>query len=332
MPGSLAVVSIEGDETPAGPPGFRSAVTIGAFDGVHLGHRRLISELCRVAEADSLRSVVVTFDRHPAAVVRPQSAPRLLTDVGQKLELLVAAGADEVEVVHFDASRAGESAEDFVREVLVDHLGARIVIVGSDFHFGNGRRGNVALLREMGEALDFSVIGYELVADPGDHAVVSSTRIRSLLADCDVEGAAVLLGRVHEVRGEVTEPQGGPREQGPGRLATVGVPAGIALPGPGRYVVLAMRGGAGGPLPAVATVRPPDVDGPAGIALVDIDLPHGSGAGAPGAKAQREWVGGTAVRIRFASHLGPGAPVPSGDELSREVERALSAPGAPARS
>ncbi|HUO49577.1 MAG TPA: hypothetical protein VMU09_12150, partial [Acidimicrobiales bacterium] len=121
------------------PPPQGSAVTIGAYDGVHLGHRHLIERLRDLARLRSLASAVVTFDRHPATVVRPESAPALLTDLDQKLELLASTGIDRTVVVAFDRDRADESAEDFVEEVLVGALGARLVVVGEDFHFGHGR-------------------------------------------------------------------------------------------------------------------------------------------------------------------------------------------------
>ena len=127
-----------------------TAVTIGAYDGVHLGHRALLRELSDLASARGLSTVVVTFDRLPASVVRPDSAPLQLTDLEQKIELLEACGIDRVLVIEFDRSRADESAEDFVTEVLVDTLEARLVVVGEDFHFGHGRKGNVALLTELG--------------------------------------------------------------------------------------------------------------------------------------------------------------------------------------
>src|SRR5271167_2512028 len=98
------------------------AVTIGAYDGVHTGHRLVIEQVRRVAQDQGLRSAVVTFDRHPASVVRPESAPHVLTDLGQKLELLASTGVDYVLVVHFDSERSQESAEDFVKEVLVGCL------------------------------------------------------------------------------------------------------------------------------------------------------------------------------------------------------------------
>src|SRR5580693_699293 len=121
------------------PPRGGSAVTIGAYDGVHLGHRALLGELRSRAQADGLCTTVVTFDRHPATVVRPESAPRLLCDLDQKLELLEAAGVDRTVVIRFDAERANETAEDFVNGILVSGLDARLVVVGEDFHFGHGR-------------------------------------------------------------------------------------------------------------------------------------------------------------------------------------------------
>ena len=114
-----------------------------------------------------MESAVVTFDRHPAAVVRPESAPRLLTDLDQKLELLAATGIDRCLVITFDEARSKEPAEEFVQEVLVDCLGAKVVIVGEDFHFGHQRKGNVALLEEMGADLGFEVEGLALVDADG---------------------------------------------------------------------------------------------------------------------------------------------------------------------
>src|ERR1700685_4116541 len=118
-----------------------TAVTIGAYDGVHLGHRALLRELSARAAAAKLSTVVVTFDRHPAGIVRPESAPPQLTDLEQKLELLSMCGIDRTLVIAFDRRRAEESPQDFVKEVLVDTLRARLVVVGEDFHFGHGRKG-----------------------------------------------------------------------------------------------------------------------------------------------------------------------------------------------
>lgn len=213
-----------------------TAVTIGAFDGVHLGHRALIAALRGRAAVDGLRTAVVTFDRHPASVVRPDSAPLLLTDLDQKLELLADTGVDYTYVVHFDAERAAESAEEFVVDDLIERLDARLVVVGADFHFGRGRTGNVELLRRMGAPLGFDVIGHELV-DADGHASeesVSSTRIRTALLDGSLEAANAMLGRPHEVRGVVGHGDARARELG-FRTANVGVAPEICLPADGVY-------------------------------------------------------------------------------------------------
>ena len=195
----------------------RTVVTIGAYDGVHIGHRAVIAQVQERAAALSARSVVVTFDRHPASVVRPESAPKLLTDPQQKLELLASTGINATLVVPFTAQQSTEAPADFIRRVLVDALAVRGVIVGEDFHFGHKRAGNVPLLREMSHAHDFEVLPLQLVARAdGVDEPVSSTAIRRALAGGDVRRAAVMLGRPHEVRGVV-----GPGDQ---RGRTIGFP------------------------------------------------------------------------------------------------------------
>jgi riboflavin kinase / FMN adenylyltransferase len=215
-----------------------TAVTIGAYDGVHLGHRALLHELSTLAAARGLSTVVVTFDRHPAHVVRPESAPLQLTDLEQKLELLADCGIDRTLVIPFDRARADESAEDFVTTVLVDELEARLVVVGEDFHFGHGRKGNVALLTELGRVHGFEVIGTRLTGDgaaSGDSVPVSSTRIRTLVAAGDVAGAATLLGRPHEVRGTVVHGDGRGAVELGFPTANLMIDDDIALPADGIY-------------------------------------------------------------------------------------------------
>jgi riboflavin kinase/FMN adenylyltransferase len=252
-----------------------SAATIGAYDGVHLGHRALIQRVRHLAAELGSASAVVTFDQHPARVVRPDSAPRLLTDLEQKLDLLATTGVDYTLVVPFDKARSEESAEDFVVEVLVRCLRVRAVLVGHDFHFGHGRRGNVALLQDMGGRHGFEVHGINLIADSDGAVPVSSTRIRELLAEGDVEGAAVLLDRDHEVRGTA------------GAGHRVEVPGEIQLPAPGLYTGTAVQPG-GGAQPAVITV------GPYGdpFSVLDLRLRDGS-----------EWRAGQPARLRFRARL-----------------------------
>jgi len=202
---------------------------------VHLGHRAVIAQVRARAAALGARSVVVTFDRHPASVVRPESAPKLLTDAQQKLELLASTGVDATLVVPFTAEQAGEAPVDFVQRVLVDALAVRGVIVGEDFHFGYKRGGNVQLLRDMAGTRDFEVLPLGLVARAdGVDEPVSSTAIRRALAGGDVQRAADMLGRHHELRGVV-----GPGDQ---RGRTIGFPtanvevdASLCLPADGVY-------------------------------------------------------------------------------------------------
>ncbi len=231
-------------------PESGSVVTIGAYDGVHLGHQAVIAEVRRRAAAGGRRSAVITFDRHPAQVIRPDSAPLLLTDLDQKLELLGATGVDYVYVIRFDPDRAAESAEDFVRSVLVDCLHAKEIVVGEDFHFGHQRQGNVALLQRMGQELGFTVLGHKLVGPDGqaarDDAQVSSTAIRRAIHEGRLADANLMLGRPHEMRGPVVPGDRRGRTLG-FPTANVAVPDEMLMPADGIYAGWIQRLGAGEP-------------------------------------------------------------------------------------
>jgi riboflavin kinase / FMN adenylyltransferase len=227
-------VQIFQDAASAIPSANRTIVTIGAYDGVHLGHQAVIAEVRRLATERGLDSAVVTFDRHPASVVRPESAPKLICDAAQKLELLAATGVDAVWQVVFDTNRASESAEEFVRSVLVDKLRAAVVVVGDDFHFGKGRRGNVGLLKQMGAEHDFEVIGLELIGASSIAEKVSSTEIRRLIAAGSLREAAALLGHHHELRGTVVHGDARGRTLG-FPTANVAISDGMCLPADGIY-------------------------------------------------------------------------------------------------
>lgn len=194
-----------------------SVLTVGAFDGVHRGHQTLIAEVIRRAGKRGVASAVVTFDVHPATVVRPESAPKLLTRLPRKLEILESLGVDVVYVINFDEARAATSAADVVSDVFLDRLGAKEILVGSDFNFGKGREGTVAFLEEQGKTSGFEVEGLELIrrAETATEPV-SSTAIRRALVGGDVEGAATMLGRPFEMWGEVV--------QGDQRGRTIGFP------------------------------------------------------------------------------------------------------------
>lgn len=187
-------------------PDERTVITIGAYDGLHHGHQAVISQVRSLASERNARSAVVTFDRHPATIVRPESAPRLLTDHDQRMELLEATGIDAAVVLPFDEAQSQEVPLAFVERVLVKCLRTECVVVGDDFHFGRHREGNVALLREIGATYGFDVEPIHLVPrGDGIDEPVSSTAIRRALAGGNVTLAAEMLGRPYEARGVVVK-------------------------------------------------------------------------------------------------------------------------------
>ena len=181
----------------------RPVLTVGNFDGVHLGHRAIVETVVDRAKALRGQAVVYTFDPHPRKVLQPSRAPLLLTTLEQKIELLELAGVDAVIVEPFTLEFAKTSPEAFIRENLHARIRPVEVYVGDDFHFGRDRQGSMRTLTEMGPRLGFSVtIIPEVTVDEGD---VNSTRIRELLAEARLEEAAAMLGRPYTVRGLVVE-------------------------------------------------------------------------------------------------------------------------------
>lgn len=180
-----------------------SVVAIGKFDGVHAGHRAVIRRLKEKAAETGERSVAVTFDRNPLAVLRPDRCPENVVTVDRKLELLGELGLDATLLLTFDAELAARSAEDFVIDILVGALHVSTVLVGEDFRFGRGGAGTPDLLREMGPRHGFTVEVVEDVFLDGSERRVSSTWIRELLMAGDVTTAARVLDRNVDVRGEV---------------------------------------------------------------------------------------------------------------------------------
>jgi riboflavin kinase/FMN adenylyltransferase len=294
-------------------PGEGSVVTIGAYDGVHVGHQAVIAAVCHRAEVLGVHSAVVTFDRHPASVVRPESAPRLLTDLEQKLELLEATGVDRCLVITFDEPRSQEPAEDFVREVLVKALGARAVIVGENFHFGHQRRGNVDLLASMGAELGFEVRGVELVDEAGQPAGegprASSTAIRHALVAGDLDTATAMLGRLYEVRGVVAHGDERGRELG-FPTANQSVPGDILLPADGIYAGWCERAD-GAALPATLFLgRRPTYYEEAHATLLEVHVLDFDGD-----------LYGEHLRVRFQARLRGEERFDGGDALVAQIER-----------
>lgn len=297
------------DVDAASPPTAGSVVTIGAYDGVHVGHQAVIAEVRARAAAAGLESTVVTFDRHPAAVVRPATAPRLLTDLDQKLELLEATGIDRCLLVAFDEVRSKEPAEDFVQEVLVARLGARRVIVGEDFHFGHQRKGDVALLRSMGADLGFEVEGIELLAAPGMGERASSTAIRHALVEGDLERATTMLGRPHEVRGVVAHGDERGRELG-FPTANVSVPGEILLPADGIYAGWFERADGSTWPTAISLGRRPTFYAEAHVSLLEAHLLDFAGD-----------LYDEAVRVRFVARLRGEERFDSVEALVEQIQR-----------
>ncbi|MEV4532268.1 bifunctional riboflavin kinase/FAD synthetase [Asanoa sp. NPDC049518] len=186
----------------AAPGGWgRSALTIGVFDGVHRGHQAIIGHLVKRANEFGVKSVVVTFDPHPAEVVRPGSHPAILTEPKRKAELIEALGVDVLCVVPFTQDFSRLPAEEFVHDALVESLHAALVVVGENFRFGHKAAGDVPLLERLGRTFGFAVEGAPLVSS--DDTVFSSTYIRSCIDAGDVTAAAAALGRPHRLEGIV---------------------------------------------------------------------------------------------------------------------------------
>jgi riboflavin kinase/FMN adenylyltransferase len=196
----LTVELFEGIE--AVPAGFGpTAVTIGKFDGVHRGHRAVLQRLLELARARDLAAVAVTFDRNPLRLLKPEICPDPLVSNAQKAALLAETGVDATVVLTFDRALSELPAEDFVRDMLVGALGAKLVLAGSDFRFGARGAGDIALLQRLGEQLGFEVASLDDVTVDGGR--VSSTTIRAHLADGKVRDATALLGRYHRIRSTV---------------------------------------------------------------------------------------------------------------------------------
>ncbi len=211
-----------------------AAVVIGNLDGVHRGHQAVLRQARAIADARKLKTVVLTFDPHPTQVLRGVNPPRLAS-LARRVELLRRHGADEVVVEPFTLELAALSPERFVKELLVDRLKARAVVVGEDFRFGANRAGDLAVLRQLGGELGFDAVAAEVAGD--EKGAFSSTRVRDAIRGGDLDEATRLLGRRHSISGVV--------EAGDRRGRTIGFPTanlgGVVelLPPHGVYAVFA---------------------------------------------------------------------------------------------
>lgn len=177
------------------------SAAIGVFDGIHRGHQTVIQDTLDTAASRGGLAVIVTFDRHPAAILSPEHAPLLVYPLSKRLEVLESLGADAVYVIPFDKAFSELSAEQFIRNLARDFQNLRHISVGAGFTFGNGRLGNVALMETLGRELRFTVHG--LAHSVLEDQPISSTRIREAIQSGDLAAASRMLGRPYSLSGPV---------------------------------------------------------------------------------------------------------------------------------
>ncbi len=181
--------------------GRKVCLAIGVFDGVHLGHQQIIRQTIADARQHGGIALVVTFDRHPAAIVAPDRVPPLIYPLPQKLRAIESMGADATLLIEFNRTFSEQTGESFIRGLARDLGNLKSICVGADFVFGHKRSGNVALLRQLGTELGFTVHGMSAVSL--DNEVVSSTRIRAAIQSGDFDAASQMLGRAYSISGGV---------------------------------------------------------------------------------------------------------------------------------
>jgi riboflavin kinase/FMN adenylyltransferase len=285
------------------------AVAIGNFDGVHVGHQRLLALARESARAAGVASAVLTFEPHPARVLAPALAPPLLCSPERKRELIAEAGIDHLVLEPFTPALAAHTPEEFIDRVLVAGLGAREVVVGYDFTYGRQRQGDPETLRAAGAARGFAVHVVPQVTVHG--LVASSTKIREFLLEGNVEGARLLLGRDHDCDGTVI--------RGAGRGRGIGVPTanlateGALLPRPGVYAVRARRGDRWHAGAANLGTNPTFVDG--GPLLLEVHLLDHDGTVLYGER----------LRVAFHARLRDEARYASVEALVAQIRRDLDA-------
>src|SRR5688572_13296154 len=187
--------------TELGARGRKVCVAIGVFDGVHLGHQQVIRQMIADAEQHEAAAVVITFDRHPNAIVAPDRTPELIYSLPQKLRAIQSLGAQVTWLINFDENFSRQTGEQFIRNLSRDFGHIQSVCVGSTFTFGHKRSGNVDLLRKLGAELRFTVHGLAAVALDGQ--TVSSTRIRDAIRAGQLDAASQMLGRGYALAGKV---------------------------------------------------------------------------------------------------------------------------------
>lgn len=225
-------MKVQLDSNPRHAPTRGCVVSIGVFDGVHRGHRRVLEKLHETATRLGLPTAVVTFDPHPRLILQPHRSLAMLVSLRRRLSLLEATGnVDHCVVLPFDQLQREQSADDFVRETLVRRLGMRALVVGENFVCGRGRVGTVDYLRELGNRFGFAVHAVKMDIQYNDETGTpsSSTEVRRLIQAGQVTDAAALLGRPHELECVAVD---SPTRQ---RCYELMLPAGICIPAAGTY-------------------------------------------------------------------------------------------------
>jgi len=211
----------------------RSVITLGNFDGIHLGHQELVRMVIRRAKETGAASMVVTFRPHPLKILAPEKCPPLISIYEEKINLFERLGIDVLVKIPFTVEFSAMTPEDFVKNILCDTLGAREIFVGYNYRFGRGRKGDIQTLKKLGELYGFTVREVEQISLDGE--VISSTKIRSLLSEGEVEHAARLLGRNYAITGIVVKGDG--RGKGLGFPTANIAPKHAIIPADGVYAV-----------------------------------------------------------------------------------------------
>jgi riboflavin kinase/FMN adenylyltransferase len=284
-----------------------AVVTIGNFDGMHTGHQKIFTAVSEEARKLGTKSMAVTFEPHPMKVLRPEKNMKTLTPPEEKARLMRHYGMDTVLFILFDRNFASTQADDFIRDVLVERLGAKMVIVGHDYTFGKGKKGTTELLRKRGEKFGFKVRVVRHATLEGN--VVSSSRIRSLLGWGRVCEAAAYLGRPYTIEGTVIKGAGRGAKILDTPTANITTPNEL-VPKPGVYAV---KAGLGGKV----------LDGVASL---------GTNPTFEGTKPSYEvhlldWSGnlrGERLRIYFMERLRDSKKFPDADALHAQIEADIS--------
>jgi riboflavin kinase/FMN adenylyltransferase len=280
-------------------------LAIGVFDGVHLGHRSVLTRALEDARSGQGTAIAVTFDPHPVKILRPQAAPRLLTATGHKLRLIHSLGIETVLVIPFTREFAATAAEDFVRELHAACNPLREICVGHEWSFGKDRAGNLKMLAKMGGQLGFEEVGVPAVRIDGE--VVSSTSIRAAVETGELDRAARLLGRPYSVLGTVVRGDGLGKKLG---FATANVSAhNEQFPPNGVYAVQATLRGK--PIAGAANlgVRP-TLQGATGERILEVHLLDFDGD-----------VYGEELEVTFGTFLREERKFASMDALKQQIER-----------